>query len=166
MQDSDRNTLTEAQQEYFKTSKVRDEDGRLMVMLHGTPYGGFTVFKSASYFTQDKNYVQIKTAGKHPSNVLMVLMALTRRFSLCKKINGTYYISEAVADNSWHKLWVETAYINKRGITQIVHAEKSDLASTSETHSSSLPRTTVTESAAKSNSDPQIKTGSKHPSNV
>lgn len=25
-------------------------------MHHGTPYGGFTVFKSASYFTQDKNY--------------------------------------------------------------------------------------------------------------
>ena len=56
MQDSDGNTLTEAQQEYFKNSKVRDEDGRLMVMHHGTPYGGFTVFKSASYFTQDKNY--------------------------------------------------------------------------------------------------------------
>ena len=56
MQDSDGNTLTEAQQEYFKNSKVRDEDGRLMVMHHGTPYGGFTVFKSASYFTQDKGY--------------------------------------------------------------------------------------------------------------
>lgn len=56
MQDSDGNTLTEEQQEYFKNSKVRDEDGRLMVMHHGTPYGGFTVFKSASYFTQDKNY--------------------------------------------------------------------------------------------------------------
>lgn len=56
MQDSDGNALTEAQQEYFKNSKVRDEDGRLMVMHHGTPYGGFTVFKSASYFTQDKNY--------------------------------------------------------------------------------------------------------------
>lgn len=56
MQDSDGNTLTEEQQEYFKNSKVRDEDGRLMVMHHGTPYGGFTVFKSASYFTQDRSY--------------------------------------------------------------------------------------------------------------
>ena len=42
--DSDDNTLTESQQKYFENSKVRDEDGRLKVMYHGTQTGGFTVF--------------------------------------------------------------------------------------------------------------------------
>lgn len=36
--------LSKEQQEYFKDSKVRDEQGRLMVMYHGTSNGGFTVF--------------------------------------------------------------------------------------------------------------------------
>ena len=58
-QDSDGNNLTTEQQEYFKNSKVRDEQGRLLVMHHGTPYGGFTVFRSASYFTQNKNYADV-----------------------------------------------------------------------------------------------------------
>lgn len=54
--DTDGNTLTEAQQEYFKDSKVRDENGRLKVMCHGTPNANFTKFRSGAYFTQNKNY--------------------------------------------------------------------------------------------------------------
>lgn len=42
--DSDGKALTEDQAEYFKDSKVRDEQGRLKVMYHGTDKGGFTVF--------------------------------------------------------------------------------------------------------------------------
>ncbi len=34
--DSDDNALTESQQKYFENSKVRDNDGRLLVMYHGT----------------------------------------------------------------------------------------------------------------------------------
>ena len=34
-----------------------------------------------------------------------------------KRIDGTYYIAEAVADNSWKKIWVETAYIQKAKVT-------------------------------------------------
>ena len=74
-------------------------------------------------------------------------------FFLRKKINGTYYISEAVADNSWHKLWVETAYINKRGITQAIHAGESDIT----THAASLPYSTIAENASEVNRDVQKK---------
>lgn len=42
--DSVGNQLSEEQQEYFKDSKARDEQGRLLVMYHGTSNGGFTVF--------------------------------------------------------------------------------------------------------------------------
>lgn len=41
--DSDGNSLSKAQQEYFKDSKVRDEDGNLRVVYHGTD-ADFTVF--------------------------------------------------------------------------------------------------------------------------
>lgn len=51
------NELSEEQQEFFKDSKVRDENGQLMVMYHGTPYGDFTVFKNElNYFTPNKEY--------------------------------------------------------------------------------------------------------------
>ena len=41
--DSDGRQLTSQQQEYFKESKVRDEDGNLRVVYHGTDQN-FTVF--------------------------------------------------------------------------------------------------------------------------
>ena len=59
LKDSEGKTLTESQQEYFKNSKIRDKDGNLLVMYHGTTRGGFTVFdggKDYWYFTNDKKY--------------------------------------------------------------------------------------------------------------
>ncbi|WP_251616090.1 hypothetical protein [Senimuribacter intestinalis] len=55
-QDSERRTLSRNQQAYFKDSKVRDEQGRLLVMYHGTPEAGFTEFREGTYFTQNKEY--------------------------------------------------------------------------------------------------------------
>lgn len=56
LKDSDGNTLTKAQAEYFQKSKVRDDRGNLMVMYHGTPTGGFTVFNDGTYFTANEEY--------------------------------------------------------------------------------------------------------------
>ena len=51
-----------------------------------------------------------------------------------KKINGTYYCAIAVTDAKYKKVWVQTAFINKRdGLTQILHDEISSLSLTSET---------------------------------
>lgn len=47
LKDSSGRTLSEEQAEYFKDSKVRDEDGSLKVMYHGTTQHGFTVFDPA-----------------------------------------------------------------------------------------------------------------------
>ena len=41
--DSDGNKLTQQQAEYFKNSKVRDEDGNLLKVYHGTSES-FTIF--------------------------------------------------------------------------------------------------------------------------
>ena len=47
--DSDGNTLSKEQQEFFKDSKVRDSEGRLTPVYHGTPTGGFTEFQLPFY---------------------------------------------------------------------------------------------------------------------
>ena len=52
LKDSEGNTLTKEQQEYFKDSKVRDENGNLLVMYHGTSNGGFTVFDTYAYYSR------------------------------------------------------------------------------------------------------------------
>ena len=57
--DSSGRQLTVGQQEYFKNSKVRDENGNLKVMYHGTPNGDFTVFRDGTYFTENKDYADV-----------------------------------------------------------------------------------------------------------
>ena len=59
MTDTDGNELTEAQQTYFADSKVRDEDGNLMVMYHGTPNGSYDRFRSGTYFTPERSYADV-----------------------------------------------------------------------------------------------------------
>jgi hypothetical protein len=59
-QDSDGNTLTQKQAEYFKDSKARDKNGNLLVLYHGTANAGFTVFEprrgkfGGSWFTTSR----------------------------------------------------------------------------------------------------------------
>lgn len=48
--DSEGNNLTEAQAEFFKDSKVRDAEGNLLVVYHGTSNIGFTEFKGRNAY--------------------------------------------------------------------------------------------------------------------
>lgn len=57
--DSQGNSLSDEQQKYFADSKVRDENGQLKVMYHGTPNAGFTVFRSGTYFTENPEYASV-----------------------------------------------------------------------------------------------------------
>lgn len=72
LSDSDGNRLSEAQQEYFKNSKVRDENGNLKVMYHGTSNGGHTIFEPygkakyglfglGTYFTDNRSVAESYT---------------------------------------------------------------------------------------------------------
>ena len=51
--DSDGNSLTSEQVEYFKGSKVRDKDGNLLVVYHGIRKADFTEFKRNINFYTD-----------------------------------------------------------------------------------------------------------------
>ena len=67
--DSAGKELTVEQQEYFKDSKMRDENGNLKVMYHGSQDAGFHVFDSSmsddgtSFFFVDRNEVAASYSG-------------------------------------------------------------------------------------------------------
>ena len=68
-----------------------------------------------------------------------------------KKINGTYYCVEAVGDNSYKKLWVVSAYINKKGLTHASDTANAAPEFTSENAHISRPfDSIIRESAEKS----------------
>ena len=53
--DTEGRNLTKEQQEYFKDSKVVDEEGKLVVVYHGTRKADFTVFnRNYTFFTDSK----------------------------------------------------------------------------------------------------------------
>lgn len=69
LSDSDGKHLTKEQSEYFKDSKMRDENGNLKVMYHGSQDAGFHVFDPAhsddeiSLFFVDRNDVAASYSG-------------------------------------------------------------------------------------------------------
>lgn len=48
--------LSPEQEAFFKDSKVRDENGNLMKMYHGSPNGHITEFRPGTYFTKNEKY--------------------------------------------------------------------------------------------------------------
>ena len=66
-EDSEGKELTEDQAEFFKNSVVKDAEGRLIRVYHGTKNGGFTVFNKAddgiSYFFTDNKEVAESYSG-------------------------------------------------------------------------------------------------------
>lgn len=70
-----------------------------------------------------------------------------------KKINGTYFVVEAVPDTKYKKLWIVSAYIDKKGgFTQASDAQGPE--NTSDTSlASQSPTTTVTQEMEKSKSE-------------
>ena len=67
--DSDGKQLSDKQAEYFKDSKMRDDNGNLKVMYHGTTRGGFHTFDQGytddktSFFFVDRNDVASSYSG-------------------------------------------------------------------------------------------------------
>lgn len=107
--DSDGKQLTKEQQEFFKDSKVRDENGNLKVMYHGTEDGGFHKFNPAfsSYdagmFFVDDNVVAKSYSGTHETYAAKTLNTVEDLNSFFAEINATEY--EAVAEDGKYVLY-------------------------------------------------------------
>lgn len=69
LSDSDGNELSKGQQDYFKDSKMRDENGNLKIMYHGSQDAGFHTFDAkmsdddTSFFFVDSNDVAASYSG-------------------------------------------------------------------------------------------------------
>ena len=114
--DSDGKKLSEAQAEFFKDSKVRDEDGNLLKVYHGTN-SDFTVFNRGEkngqfgkgiYFAADKSYA--KENGKKVVNAYLNVenpFTVTDNTNILTAINekfpGTDYfeMTKVLADNGY-----------------------------------------------------------------
>lgn len=113
--DSEGNTLTKEQIEYFKDSKVRDADGNLLVVYHGTPSGGFTEFKlphylstltsaqgAGYYFTDKANAKQYTKAlnGKHAGKKQVYQTYL----NITNPIEITQYSKGKISDDAFRRI--------------------------------------------------------------
>lgn len=85
--DTEGKALTKEQQEYFKDSKMVDDNGNLKVMYHGTGNGGFHEFAIAddgqSYFFTDDNTVAKSYSGTHETYA-------PRRFNTAQDVNDFF----------------------------------------------------------------------------
>lgn len=123
MQDNQGRTLTKEQQEYFKDSKVRDENGNLLEVYHGTEANSgipkeywFTIFDidkskistmgDGFYFTD--NYDRASSYAHSKSNVYKSYLNITNPFTLknnmtfeetVKSINPNYNIDNLKMEN-------------------------------------------------------------------
>lgn len=104
--DNNGRTLSKEQQEYFKDSKVRDENGNLLVMYHGTPNGEFNVFRPGSYFSSNKEYAKgyentwasSISSGKEATNpkTYEVYLNIKNPFTLSNDVAKNIYINEYI----------------------------------------------------------------------
>mgnify|MGYP007002641104 CR=1 FL=1 len=106
MRDNFGNTLTKEQEQYFKSSKVKDSQGNLLVCYHGTlaqdrfkefkPEQGFNI--SAMYFTDTKGVANHWSKSSYPRlfNKKVVDEKLARMYKLFKDNKYEEYIQLAL----------------------------------------------------------------------
>ena len=97
LSDTEGRQLSKEQQEYFKDSKVRDADGNLKVMYHGTPNGDFTVFKDGAYFTDNKAYADRYQSASASSISSGKTAAAPKTFEVYLDIKKPFDLNDAEA---------------------------------------------------------------------
>ena len=121
LSDSDGKRLTKEQQEYFKGSKMRDENGNLKVMYHGSRDAGFHVFDpnmsddDTSLFFVDRNDVAASYSGTTETYEARTIRSAEDMNEFLAEIGYDQY--EAVErdgrfellENNEHVAWSDTA---------------------------------------------------------
>lgn len=116
--DSQGRTLSKQQQEYFKDSKVRDENGNLIPMYHGTPAEDFNIFDKNKIGSNTGNYgffgdgfyfTQLSEEAKHyGKNVKEVYINITNPFNIQEITDLSQYIEVSNLvnlNNEWGKIY-------------------------------------------------------------
>jgi uncharacterized protein YbjQ (UPF0145 family) len=113
--------LSRGQEEYFKDSKVRDDNGNLLVMYHGTNTPGFTVFdpsysddKRSLFFTSNpmmaNSYTRAQNWGKNvdPYNMITEDSSAEDFNKAAEKIDSPYRVAQITREwlddrRQWYK---------------------------------------------------------------
>ena len=99
LSDSNGRELSKEQSVYFKDSKVRDENGSLKVMYHGTPNGEFTIFRDGTYFTDSKEYADRYQNPSASSISTGKVASAPKTFEVYLDIKKPFDINDAEARN-------------------------------------------------------------------
>ena len=107
--DSEGRQLTPAQREYFRDSKVVDDEGQLEVMYHGTQDGGFHEFSgdysddAISFFFTDSNDVAASYSGSAETYAARTLHTADDLNKLFAEVGATEYTA-AERDGTFYLL--------------------------------------------------------------
>ena len=97
LSDSEGKKLTNEQREYFKDSKMRDDNGNLKVMYHGSQDAGFHIFDPAhsdddtSLFFVDRNDVATSYSGTSETYAPKAFKSVQDANKFFAEINATEY---------------------------------------------------------------------------
>ena len=125
--DSEGNGLTKDQIEYFKNSKVRDENGNLKVMYHGTENASFTVFNpeysddGISMFFTDSKTVAKGYSGTTEEYIVGKKYTIADLTNIIN--NSYYYVTEE--DGKYHIIYNNYGKLEKEYTTDTL-AEMQD----------------------------------------
>ena len=106
--DSDGKKLTKEQSEYFKDSKMRDDNGNLKVMYHGSQDAGFHIFDAkmsdddTSFFFVDRNDVATSYSGTSETYAPKAFKTVEDANKFFAEIDATEY--EVVENNGKYTL--------------------------------------------------------------
>ena len=127
LSDSDGKQLTKEQNEYFKDSKVRDDDGNLMVMYHGSQDAGFHVFDpkmsddDTSLFFVDRNDVAASYSGTTETYEARTIRTVEDMNNFLAEIDYDHY--KAVERNGRFELLENNEFVAAKDTMQELYEE-------------------------------------------
>lgn len=120
--DNEGRELSKEQQEFFKDSKVRDENGNLKVLYHGTPFGDFNVFKGEMFFFSEdyrfaEDYADSKSFEQGLDGDRRVIEAYINAKNVFDVTNpkDIQKLRETLSDeiNYWGKIWKKETLLDR-----------------------------------------------------
>lgn len=94
--DSEGNPLSAEQVEFFKDSKVRDENGKLMVVYHGTRNYGFTIFDTINDAEYGSHFGTKESAGEFSDDMYKAYLNITNPITLPDIFGANYKLADYV----------------------------------------------------------------------
>ena len=127
LSDSEGTKLSKAQQDYFKDSKMRDDNGNLKVMYHGSENAGFHIFDAkmsdddTSFFFVDRNDVAASYSGTTETYEARTIRTAEDMNNFLAEIGYEHY--KAVEKNGKFELLENNEHITTKDTAEEIYEE-------------------------------------------